>query len=98
MAGETAIHLPGKMDREGAAGSGTAAGDGARAAELITAAGSHLEADQVQDLPHRDLPPKLLIFRRMAPSTMRSRKAIARGGSPRYSLHASKSIFVARAV
>jgi hypothetical protein len=29
------------------------------------------------------------IFSRMAPSTTRSRKAIAKGGSPRYSLQAS---------
>jgi hypothetical protein len=39
-----------------------------------------------------------LIFRMMAPSTMRSRKAIAHGGSPRYSPQASKSMLVTSAV
>ena len=38
-----------------------------------------------------DLP---LIFTMIAPSTIRSRNAIASGGSPRYSPHASKSMFV----
>jgi hypothetical protein len=38
------------------------------------------------------------IFSRMAPSTIRSKKAMASGGSPRYSLQASKSMLVARAV
>ena len=42
-----------------------------------------------------DLP---LIFTMIAPSTIRSRNAIASGGSPRYSPHASKSMFVTSAV
>ena len=37
-------------------------------------------------------------FRITAPSTRRSRKALASGGSPRYSAHAAKSMFVANAV
>ena len=42
-----------------------------------------------------DLP---AIFRMIAPSTIRSKSAIASGGSPRYSPHASKSMFVTNAV
>src|SRR5262249_14872376 len=42
-----------------------------------------------------DLP---LIFTMIAPSTSRSRIAIASGASPRYSPHASKSMFVTSAV
>ena len=42
-----------------------------------------------------DLP---LIFTMIAPSTIRSRNAIASGGSLRYSSHASKSMFVTSAV
>src|ERR1051326_5484188 len=42
-----------------------------------------------------DLP---LIFRMAAPSTIRSRNAMASGGSPRYSPQFSKSTFVTRAV
>ena len=128
VADEAAIDLPVEMNREGLARSTTTGGDRAWAAKLRIMPRGRLEADQVQDLAHRDLPPKFAIvdarhgsyaasalaaggflarwarydlpriFRRIAPSTMRSRKAIAKGGSPRYSLHASKSMFVARAV
>ena len=42
-----------------------------------------------------DLP---LILRMIAPSTIRSKNAIANGGSPRYSPQASKSMFVTNAV
>src|SRR5439155_26954097 len=38
------------------------------------------------------------IFRMIAPSTIRSKNAIASGGSPRYSPHAGKSMFVTNAV
>jgi hypothetical protein len=38
------------------------------------------------------------IFIRRAPSTTRSKKAIANGGSPRYSPHDSKSMLVTKAV
>ena len=61
VAGEALIDLPGKMDGEGAVGSGVAARDRARAAKLRTMPPGRLEADQVQDLTHRDLPPKLVI-------------------------------------
>lgn len=114
IAGETAINLPSKIHGEATTRGGAAAEDGARAAELIVAPRSRPEADQVQDLTHRELLPKLLIinarhggyaasvlaaedgffarwarydlpqiFKGIAPSTTRSRKAIARGGSPR---------------
>jgi hypothetical protein len=113
-AGETAVGLPIKMHGEGAGRGRAAAGNRAWAAKLRTTPPGRREADQVQDLPHPDLPPKLVvvdawhgsyaasalaaaggflarwarydlprIFRRMAPSTIRSRKAIAKGGSPR---------------
>ena len=49
-AGEAVIDLPGKMDGEGAVGSGAAAGDRAWAAKLRAVPRSRLEADQVQDL------------------------------------------------
>src|SRR3954464_6281168 len=39
-----------------------------------------------------------LVFRMIAPSTTRSKNAIANGGSPRYSPHASKSMFATNAV
>ena len=131
---EAVIDLPGKMDGEGSLGSGSTAGNRARTAKLRTMPRSRLEADQVQDLAHRNLLSKLVIvdarhessgrglyaasdleaaggfltrwarydlpriFSRMAPSTTRSKKAIANGGSPRYSVHASKSMFVTKAV
>ena len=60
-AGEAVIDLPGKMDGEGTVGSGATTGDWARTAKLRTVPRSRLEADQVQDLTHRNLLSKLVI-------------------------------------
>jgi hypothetical protein len=60
-AGEALIDLADKMDREGSDGSGAAARDRTGAAKLGTMPPRRLEADQVQDIVHRDLPPKLVI-------------------------------------
>ena len=60
-AGEAAVDLAGKVDGEGAAGTGRAAGNWAGPAKLIALPACRLEAEQVEHLCHRDLLSKAAI-------------------------------------
>ena len=60
-AGEAAVDLAGKVDGEGAAGMGRAAGNWAGPAKLIALPACRLEAEQVEHLCHRDLLSKAAI-------------------------------------
>ena len=60
-AGEAAIDLAGKVDGEGVAGPGRAAGNWAGPTKLIALPACCLEAEQIEHLRHRDLLSKAAI-------------------------------------